>query len=329
MSGGVTTYGDASVRAKGRDLTPNDRSTGRTPGSEGGGCGYSLRAMERGRGDSGDDGRSTGGATRAADGALLGKDDPPAFEVLNPEGAAPVVFLCDHASNRIPRALDGLGLAPADLERHIAWDIGAAAITRRLAAHFNAPAVLAGYSRLVIDCNRRLEDEQSILSLSDGTTIPGNRNLTGEDSAARVDACFEPYHRACTAVLDAVEARGGEVPAVVMMHSFTPVMNGALRPWHAGVLWDGEDGRMALPLLRALRARDGLHVGDNEPYSGTSRHGYTMPAHAARHGRANVQIEVRQDLIADEAGIERWSAVLIGALTDVFADPSLYARRTR
>ena len=248
---------------------------------------------------------------------------------MNPEGAAPVVFLCDHASNRVPCALDGLGLAPADLERHIAWDIGAAAITRRLAAHFDAPAVLAGYSRLVIDCNRRLEDAQSILSRSDGTAIPGNRNLTGEDAAARVEACFEPYHRACTAVLDGVEARGGKVAPVVMMHSFTPVMNGALRPWHAGVLWDEDDGRMALPLLHALRARDGLHVGDNEPYSGTSRHGYTMPAHAARHGRANVQIEVRQDLVADEPGIERWSRILIEALTGVFADPSLYARRAR
>jgi len=268
------------------------------------------------------------GALRVGD-RLLGPGDPAPFEILNPEGTARFAILCDHASNRVPRALDGLGLAPAELERHIAWDIGAAAITRRLAAHFDAPAVLAGYSRLVIDCNRRLEDAQSILSLSDGTAIPGNRNLTDEDAAARVEACFEPYHRACTAALDGVQARGGEVPPVVMMHSFTPVMNGALRPWHAGVLWDGQDGRMALPLLHALRAREGLRVGDNEPYTGTSPHGYTMPTHAARHGRANVQIEVRQDLVTDEPGIERWSGILIEALTGVFANPSLYARRDR
>ena len=283
--------------------------------------------MLRERRDSGDDTGGAGGATPGAGGGLLGPDDPPAFEVLNPEGTARFAILCDHASNRVPRALDSLGLSPAELERHIAWDIGAAAITRRLAAHFDAPAVLAGYSRLVIDCNRRLEDAQSILSRSDGTAIPGNRSLTGEDAAARAEACFEPYHRACTAVLDGMEARGGEVPPVVMMHSFTPVMNGALRPWHAGVLWDGDDGRMALPLLHALRARDGLHVGDNEPYTGTSPHGYTMPTHAARHGRANVQIEVRQDLVADEPGIERWSGILIEALTGVLADPSLYTHR--
>ena len=282
--------------------------------------------MYRERQGSGADSGGVGGATPGAGGGLLGPDDAPAFEIFNPEGAAPVVFLCDHASNRVPRALDNLGLAPVELERHIAWDIGAAAITRRLAAHFDAPAVLAGYSRLVIDCNRRLEDAQSILTTSDGTAIPGNRNLTERDAAARVKACFEPYHRACADALDRVEARG-EVPPVVMMHSFTPVMNGALRPWHAGVLWDGDDGRMALPLLHALRARNGLRVGDNEPYSGTSPHGYTMPTHAARHRRANVQIEVRQDLVADEPGIERWSGILIEALTGVLADPSLYTHR--
>ena len=338
--------------------------------------------MEREQWDPGHDVPEAGGARGAVDATpatgapLLGPDDPPPFEVFNPEGRARVVFLCDHASNRVPRALDHLGLPPAELERHIAWDIGAAALTRRLARHFDAPAVLAGYSRLVIDCNRPLDDEQSILPLSDGTTIPGNRGLTAEAAAGRAAACFHPYHRACAAVLDATEARGAPsatspapfsaqsapsaesvpsapsaqsapsaesvpsapsaIPApsapsapsapVIMLHSFTPHMNGALRPWHAGVLWD-EDGRMALPLLRALRARDGLHVGDNEPYSGASPHGYTMPTHAARHGRANVQIEVRQDLVADEAGIDRWSAILIEALAEVFADPTLYARK--
>lgn len=282
--------------------------------------------METAWRNAGDGGPGAGGASLVAGGALLGPDEPPAFEVLNPEGTARFAILCDHASNRVPRALDNLGLPPAELERHIAWDIGAAAITRRLAAHFDAPAVLAGYSRLVIDCNRRLEDTESILSRSDGIAIPGNRKLTGEDAAARVQACFEPYHRACADVLDRVEARG-DTPPVVMMHSFTPDLNGTRRPWHAGVLWDREDGRMALPLLRALRARNDLLVGDNEPYDGASPHGYTMPTHAARHGRANVQIEVRQDLVADEAGIEHWSGLLIEALSGVLADPSLYARR--
>ena len=286
------------------------------------------------------------GAPRVND-HLLGAGDPPPFEIVNPEGTAGFAILCDHASNRVPAALDHLGLAPAELERHIAWDIGAAALTRRLAARFDAPAVLAGYSRLVIDCNRRLEDGQSILAASDGTAVPGNQGLTAAAEAARAESLFRPYHRACAAVLDAIEVRAApslsssppsasssapsppSAPSapVVMMHTFTPVMDGTLRPWHAGVLWD-EDGRIALPLLHTLRARDGLVVGDNEPYSGASPHGYTMPAHAARHGRANVQIEVRQDLVADEAGIERWSTILFEALTEVLADPSLHERHT-
>ena len=281
--------------------------------------------MERERRNAGRGGRGAERGARAADGALLGPDDPPPFEVVNPQGTAPFVLLCDHASNRVPRALDNLGLAPEELERHIAWDIGAGAVTRRLAARFAAPAVLAGYSRLVIDCNRNLEDEQSILASSDGTVVPGNLGLTASEAAARAAACFRPYHRACAAVLEGVEGRGRR-PPVVMMHTFTPVMNGALRPWHAGVLWDGEDGRMALPLLRALRERDGLCVGDNEPYSGASPHGYSMPTHAGRHRRANVQIEVRQDLVADDAGIERWADLLAEALEPILALPALYER---
>ena len=257
--------------------------------------------------------------------SLLAAGDPPPFEIVNPGGAAPVVFLCDHASNRVPRALDNLGLPPEELARHIAWDIGAAAMARRLATHFDAPAVLAGYSRLVIDCNRGLDDEQSILTVSDGTVVPGNRNLTPRDAAARADACFRPYHRACDAVINGVEARG-EVPPVIIVHSFTPAMDGTHRPWHVGILWY-EDGRIARPLLRALRRQSDLCIGDNEPYTGASPHGYSMPAHAARHGRANVQIEVRQDLIGDEPGIERWSAILIETLAEVFTEPSLYRRR--
>ena len=301
-----------------------------SPSPEPRGCGYSPRAMDRAGSDAAGGGRN-GGAGAGADAGVgdpPGESpfDPPPFELVNADGAAPFVFLCDHASNRAPRALGNLGLSPEDLGRHIAWDIGAAALTRRLSDHFDAPAVLAGCSRLVIDCNRSLDDEQSILAVSDGTAVPGNQGLTEREAAARAEAWFRPYHQACAAVLDRAEARAGGSAPVVMMHSFTPRLNGTFRPWHAGILWH-EDGRMALPLLRALRARGDLLVGDNEPYSGASPRGYTMPTHAARHGRANTQIEVRQDLVADEPGIERWSAILIEAFTGVFADPALYERR--
>jgi len=255
---------------------------------------------------------------------LLGPDDPPAYEVLNPRGEASVVFLCDHASNRVPAAFDGLGLGPEQLSGHIAWDIGAGGLTRRLAARFDAPAVLAGYSRLVIDCNRLLEDSEAILAMSDGTPIPGNAGLSAQDAADRAEACYWPYHEAAAAVIEGIEARG-RVPAVVMVHSFTPVMGHAPRPWHVGILWE-RDGRIALPLLKRLRERGDLCVGDNEPYTASSPHGYTMPLHAARAGRPNVQLEVRQDLVADDAGIARWNEILADALTPVLGNPELYKR---
>jgi predicted N-formylglutamate amidohydrolase len=256
------------------------------------------------------------------DDPLLGPDDPSAYQIVNPRGSSNVVFMCDHASNAVPMALDNLGLTDEQLSQHIAWDIGAADVTRRLAAHFDAPAVLAGYSRLVIDCNRQLDDPESIMTQSDGHDIPGNRNLTDADAARRTEACFWPYHQASQAVIEGVEARG-VVPAIVMMHSFTPAMGHAPRPWHIGVLWDRDD-RIAAPLLHNLRERGDLCVGDNEPYTGASPHGYSMPVHAAQHGRANIQIELRQDLIDDEVGIETWARVMIDAFAPIFADPDLF-----
>ena len=255
---------------------------------------------------------------------LLGPDDPPAYEILNPRGKAPVVFLCDHASNRIPLALDNLGLSEAQLQGHIAWDIGAAEVTRRLSAHFDAPAVLAGFSRLVIDCNRQLDDAESILEVSDGHPIPGNQNLTEAERALRTEACFWPYHQAAAAVIEGVETRG-VTPPIIMMHSFTPAMGHAPRPWHIGILWDRDD-RISSPLMHYLHTRGDLVVGDNEPYTAASPHGYSLPVHAAGHGRPNVQIELRQDLVGDEAGLARWTEIMIEGFEPILADQDLYRR---
>jgi predicted N-formylglutamate amidohydrolase len=255
--------------------------------------------------------------------SLLAASDPPVFELCHPNGAAPVLLTCDHASQRVPASLDRLGLTEMVLAQHIGWDIGAAAVTRRLAPLLDSPAVLAGYSRLVIDCNRHPSDPSSIPSESDGIAIPGNASL---DAAARRDRrarLFEPYHAAIDQQL-AHRAMGGRAPAVISMHSFTPQMKGFARPWYIGVLWDGE-GRIAKPLLSALRAElDPAAVGDNLPYSAREPVGFTQRHHAFERGLPHVAIELRQDLIADNKGAAEWAERLARLLKPILAMPGLY-----
>ncbi|MEQ1712769.1 MAG: N-formylglutamate amidohydrolase, partial [Hyphomicrobium sp.] len=191
-----------------------------------------------------------------------------------------------------------------ELERHIAYDIGAAGIVRRLSASISAPAILSHYSRLLIDLNRGEDDPTLVMRISDGAIIPGNRHLTGEERTARVRQYYEPYHRAATAVIDRCLA-SGIPPILVSIHSFTPAWKGVPRPWHASVLWD-KDPRLAHALLDGLRAEAGLVIGDNEPYTGVLR-GDTMWRHGTMRGIAHAIIEVRQDLVATDAGQAEWA----------------------
>lgn len=254
----------------------------------------------------------------------LAKTDPPVFERCGRPGQLPVLLVCDHASRAIPYALADLGLSPAQLQRHIAWDIGAAALTRALAAHLELTALLSGYSRLVIDCNRRLEDPTSIAAVSDGCPIPGNVALCLAERQRRAQACFWPYHAAIATELAALQC-AGTVPALIAVHSFTPVMQDYARPWHCGVLWD-RDPRIAAPLLHALRAHGDVHIGDNEPYSGRHPAGYTTDVHAQAGGLAHVSLEIRQDLIDSPAGVASWAERLCAALRPILAAASPYCR---
>jgi predicted N-formylglutamate amidohydrolase len=254
---------------------------------------------------------------------FLSANDPPVFELCHPNGAAPVLLTCDHASRIVPAAMDRLGLTDVALAQHIGWDIGAASVTRLLAPRLDAPAVLAGYSRLVIDCNRPPHDPSSIPSESDGIAIPGNAALSAASRHERVAALFEPYHTAIDEQLTRVSA-GGRAPAVISMHSFTPRMNGFARPWHIGVLWDGE-GRIATPLLEALRVDlDPAVVGDNQPYSAREPVGYTQRHHAFDRGLPHVALELRQDLIAEEKGAAEWAERLARLLKPILAGSRLY-----
>ncbi len=253
---------------------------------------------------------------------LLGPNDPAPVSIVNPRGSAPVMLICDHASNAVPAALHGLGLIERDLHRHIAYDIGAAEVTRLLAAMLDAPGVLAGYSRLVIDTNRSLGHSDSILGESDGTVIPGNADISPEQIRSRTEACFWPFHRRIGSGLAGFAMRG-QRPAVIAIHAYTPVLGGIQRPWHMGVLW-GDDARIAAPLIVALRADETLVVGDNEPYSGRLQYGYSMDVHAGETGLPHVLIELREDLIATAEDQERTATILVDALAPILADPALY-----
>lgn len=244
---------------------------------------------------------------------LLGPDEPPAVEILNARGGCQAVLLCDHASRRIPRRLGTLGLDPALLSDHIAWDPGAAEVARRLSAHLDAPLVLSGYSRLVIDCNRPLSSPESIPESSAGVPIPGNRGLPPEARKTRVEALFQPYHGAVGQLLD---SRSGRPTVLLSIHSFTPVLNGQARPWHIGVShW--RDPRLAKLLLGTLVPAGDLVIGDNEPYPIEEPTDYTIPRHGEGRGLPSAMIEIRQDEIQTEAAAAAWAARLAEAYQSI------------
>ena len=250
---------------------------------------------------------------------LIGRDDPAPFVVLEEHGRASALVVCDHASRAFPRSLDRLGLPELPSWQHIAWDIGAGELARGLAHALDAPAVLAGYSRLVVDCNRSPDDEEAFRKECDGWTVPGNQHLSEDDRRVRLASFFDPYHECIEAMLGGFRGRN-VLPLLVAVHSFSPALAGNTRPWHAGVLWDRDEAN-AQRLLEGLRAQQGLVIGDNEPYSGKHPANYTIDHHAKAHGLPHVCIEVRQDLLSSPAGIERWVRLLARIVGGILADP--------
>ena len=250
---------------------------------------------------------------------LLGPDDPPPFESLNERGTSRALLVCDHASCRIPAALGTLGVSEEDRTDHIGWDIGAAAVARRLSALLDARAILAGYSRLVIDCNRPERAPDRIPPVSDSVPVPGNAGLDRAAVEARVDACFTPYHDAIGAALDRMSA-AAPVPVLVAVHSFTPRLRGGTpRPWEIGICWDN-DRRMAAPMIERLRA-EGLVVGANEPYDFGVLTDYTVPVHAEGRGLPSLLVEIRNDGIRTPEAVEAWSVRLAGHMSALLTLP--------
>jgi predicted N-formylglutamate amidohydrolase len=227
------------------------------------------------------------------------------FDIIEGDRKRGVVLLADHARRDLPEDYGSLGLPAAEFERHIAYDIGVEAVTRELAALLDAPAVLANFSRLLIDPNRAEDDPTLIRQIYDGTVVPGNYPLAPEERERRLDRFHRPYHDAVGAMIASVVRAFGQAPFIFSVHSFTPVMQGRRRPWHVGVLWD-RDERVARPLIDMLAADGSLVVGDNEPYDGALR-GDTMFRHAIVNGYAHALIEIRQDLIATGRDARAWA----------------------
>ncbi|MGI9481509.1 MAG: N-formylglutamate amidohydrolase [Hyphomicrobiales bacterium] len=244
------------------------------------------------------------------------------YDVVDGDLSTGLVLVCDHARNALPEEYGDLGLPPHQLERHIGYDIGAEAVTRGIAERLGVPAIMACYSRLLIDPNRGLDDPTLVMRLSDGAIIPGNAGIDDAEIEHRKKAYYLPYHDALTQLLDDC-IEHGKVPAVLSIHSFTPAWKGVSRPWHAGILWD-RDYRLAVPLISALQHDPSLVVGDNEPYTGELE-GDTMNTHGSGRGLAHALVEIRQDLISDKQGVDEWIERLAHILPSLVADEALHA----
>ena len=239
--------------------------------------------------------------------SLLSAGEPSPFYVLNAVSETPILLVCDHASCRFPQSLGDMGLDPFARRCHLAIDIGAGSLTECLSDSLGVTAVLTQYSRLIVDCNRKLLDPGAFLEFGDGILVPGNRNLSRDDKESRAEAIYWPYHNAIEQQVSRLKSVGPP-PAFVSMHSFTPVLNGKSRPWQIGILWD-TDQRLSDIFIEEFRAA-GFETGDNEPYSGKAPQDFTVDHHAESIGLPHVGIEIRQDLIDDVAGIEPIAAVM-------------------
>jgi predicted N-formylglutamate amidohydrolase len=245
----------------------------------------------------------------------MGADDPAPVLEENASGRSPFLLISDHYGREIPRALGDLGLAESELGRHIAWDVGIAGVADALSKHLDAHLIAQRYSRLVIDCNRPPQAPSSIPRISESTVIPGNEALSHEAAEARRREVFDPYHRHIRDVID--RRQRDHLPTVlVALHSFTPVYANIARPWHVGTLYRRDSGLPSL-LLKCFRAQADLVVGDNEPYAVSEETDYTIPVHGEARGLLNSGIEIRQDLITEEAGQREWAERLANIFGEI------------
>lgn len=249
-------------------------------------------------------------------GSLLDGDEPQPVAVINASASTPILLVCDHASRRFPVALGTMGLDPVARRCHLAWDIGAGALTERIAHQLGVTAVLCQYSRLIVDCNRQLMDPGAFLEFGDGIVIPGNRSLKKVARESRAAEIYWPYHKTVGRQVQRLCA-SGQQPVFLSIHSFTPVLNGEARPWQMGFLWDADPTTSGI-FMHDMRSA-GYVVGDNEPYSGKALQDFTVDHHAEPVGLPHVGIEIRQDLISDADGVAMIGDVLCKTIESLSA----------
>ena len=262
---------------------------------------------------------------------MLHVPDRPPFELVpalsETDPLSDVVLLCDHASNAVPAEIGSLGLPAEDMNRHIAFDVGARGVTLRMAETLGIGAILSTFSRLVIDPNRGEQDPTLVMKLYDGSIIEGNRHVGAVETEERLNLYHRPYHATIRTQIDAIEARGGH-PVLVSIHSFTPQLRGrGKRPWHIGLLWDRDD-RVMRPLMRRLVDEPGMVVGDNLPYSGQLA-GDCMSMHGTGRGLPHVLVEIRNDLISDGEGEAFWATLLAARLRETIEELHLAGTHRR
>lgn len=263
-----------------------------------------------------------------ASGRLLQPGEPAPYRIENTKGKAPILIVCDHASNRVPRALKDVGLSKADLGKHIAWDPGTEDIGRYMSEKLDATGFFACYSRIVVDVNRGERSPECMREVSDHIHVPGNKGLSAAEKRQRLDEIFWPYHRALAAQIKTYRKKK-IVPLIVSLHSFTPEMEGYKRPWHIGVLWNKEE-TIARRLVAELRAKNpDMVVGENEPYTLKQANltKNTIKTHAEDSGLPYVIVEFRQDLVGTKRGALKWGRIFLEALAPILLDPAIYQLR--
>lgn len=259
---------------------------------------------------------------------VLSAREPKPFRVLRAGSKSPYVIVCDHASNKVPASLKGMGLKKSDLQKHIGWDPGTADIGRYLSQKLNAPAILAQYSRLVVDLNRGHTNKDCMRAVSDHIVVPANRGLSRQQKKQRLDEIYWPYHDAVDRVVRRAMT-AGNIPFLLSIHSFTPEMDGFKRPWHIGILWNSEE-KIGKRLVKNLRALDRkIVVGENEPYSlkKIKLDKHTIQRHAEDRGLPYVIVEFRQDLVNTRAKAEKWAKIFLAAISPILEDPASYSNR--